>query len=550
MKEFFKKKNINFTISLKGLGGKIILTTFTPVFLMSLGAMFVLFNVQAISAKLNSLIGNTVPALTTSKDLVIEMRTMDLNIWKVFYLKNSPDDAKNFAFEFEDALIRFNSNLALYMKINMPENADKIRESAEKKWSSAAADFEKLKSLLQDNKIDEAVGLYESSIKVNFAEIGEILSNVEINNANLIEAEAISSKQLSKSVIEKSVWGFGIVALFSMIFAILTVNKLMNGINHTVETLSQTVHDLQNSSQKMNLVSSSLTASVDNQISSITQSVTAMDEISAMIQNNDRAATSVFQLSNLTKNSAESGKNTVDKMIVEMNGISLSYDDIQKNIIENGEEIKKIIDVIAQIAKKTEVINDIVFQTKLLSFNASVEAARAGENGKGFAVVAEEVGNLARMSGQASSDIAKMLSESQDQVRSIAENTTKKIGAIVNSGRDKVQNGTSVASGCLKDLNQILSCVNDLDSSINQITVAIKEQGIGVIEVNKALKYLDDNTNESVEMSNRSKEASKDLSHQSHNLRVSIQSLRIMLGSNKEESKNAAIIPELDIHEA
>ncbi len=50
------------------------------------------------------------------------------------------------------------------------------------------------------------------------------------------------------------------------------------------------------------------------------------------------------------------------------------------------------------IGDKTKVINDIVFQTKRLSFNASVEAARAGEHGKGFAVVAEEVGNLAQMS--------------------------------------------------------------------------------------------------------------------------------------------------------
>ncbi|MBC7540629.1 MAG: methyl-accepting chemotaxis protein [Bacteriovorax sp.] len=534
MKEFFK--NINFTINLKGLGGKIILTTFTPVLLMSLGALFVLFNVQTISAKLNSLISNTVPALTTSKDLVIEMRTMDLNIWKVFLKKNNPEEAKNFAFEFEDSLMRFNSNLSRYMKLNMPEKAEKIRSSAEKKWLAATPDFEKLKKLLQDNKTDDAIKLYESSIKVYFSEIGEILSNVEINNANQIEEEDLSSKKLSKSVIEKSIWGFGLVALFSMFFAVITVNKLMNGIDHTVESLSSTAHDLQNSSHKMNLVSSRLTSSVDSQISSITESVTAMDEIGTMIKNNDQSATHVYHLSNLTKTSAESGKKTVDRMIVEMKEISSSYDDIHKNVVENGEEIKKIIEVIAQIAKKTEIINDIVFQTKLLSFNASVEAARAGESGKGFTVVAEEVGNLARMSGQASSDINQMLIDSQNQVRLIAETTTKNIGLIVSRGRDKVHNGNSVASDCLKELNQIINCVNDQDGSINQISIAIKEQATGVDEVNKALKLLDDNTNESVEMSTRSKEAAKNLEDQSHNLRVSIQSLRKILGSKKNYS--------------
>ncbi|MBC7540945.1 MAG: cache domain-containing protein [Bacteriovorax sp.] len=319
----------------------------------------------------------------------------------------------------------------------------------------------------------------------------------------------------------------------SLIACHILVKNIMNGINDTVETLSQTVHDLQNSSQKMNLVSRHLTSSVDSQVSSITQSVTAMDEISATIKNNDQSATHAYHLSGITKSSAESGKKTVDRMIIEMKEISLSYDDIHKNVVENGEEIKKIIDVISQIAKKTEIINDIVFQTKLLSFNAAVEAARAGESGKGFAVVAEEVGNLARMSGQASSDINQMLIDSQNQVRLIAEKTTKNISLIVSRGRDKVQAGNVVASDCLKELNQITICVNDQDGSINQISVAIKEQSSGVDEVNKALKHLNDDTNNSVDMSNRSKEAAENLRVQSHNLRFSIQSLRKMLGAKK-----------------
>ncbi|MDO9182624.1 MAG: cache domain-containing protein [Bacteriovorax sp.] len=319
----------------------------------------------------------------------------------------------------------------------------------------------------------------------------------------------------------------------SLVACHILVKNIMKSINSTVESLSQTVHDLQNSSQKMNLVSRSLTASVDSQVSSITESVTAMDEISATIKNNDQSATHAYHLSGVTKTSAESGKKTVDRMIVEMKEISSSYDDIHNNVIENGEEIKKIIDVIAQIAKKTDIINDIVFQTKLLSFNAAVEAARAGESGKGFAVVAEEVGNLARMSGQASSDINQMLTDSQNQVRTIAETTTKNIGLIVSRGRDKVENGNVVALECLKELNEIINCVNDQDGSINQISVAIKEQSTGVEEVNKALKLLNDDTNNSVDMSTRSKEAAENLKDQSHKLRVSIQSLRKMLGAQK-----------------
>ena len=79
----------------------------------------------------------------------------------------------------------------------------------------------------------------------------------------------------------------------------------------------------------------------------------------------------------------------------------------------------EILGYIKSIEEKTKVINDIVFQTKLLSFNASVEAARAGEQGKGFAVVAEEVGNLATMSGTSAEEISKLLESSISHIESI-----------------------------------------------------------------------------------------------------------------------------------
>ena len=77
----------------------------------------------------------------------------------------------------------------------------------------------------------------------------------------------------------------------------------------------------------------------------------------------------------------------------------------------------------------------IVFQTKLLSFNASVEAARAGEYGKGFSVVAEEVGNLAQMSGIAAKDISALLQSSVKKVEQIATESKTKIDRLVQNSK-------------------------------------------------------------------------------------------------------------------
>ncbi len=91
----------------------------------------------------------------------------------------------------------------------------------------------------------------------------------------------------------------------------------------------------------------------------------------------------------------------------------------------NDDELRIVSDLIGQIEQKTKVIHEIVFQTKLLSFNASVEAARAGDYGRGFSIVAEEIGNLALMSGQAAKDIASLLQESSTKVKDSSKNRTR-----------------------------------------------------------------------------------------------------------------------------
>ena len=375
-------------------------------------------------------------------------------------------------------------------------------------------------------------------ITKNFDEVDVLSSFNKLAYPHLswaIVAEQSTSEAFAS--INKLLWN---VVIFIVISAIIIVilsyyitNKLSTQIGTVVESFSASAHDVQNSSQKMALISNKLYKSVQVQISSITESAAAMDEISATLKNNIVSAENASKLSQTSKVSALRGKETVDNMMMEVKAISSSYDNIQQSINKNNEDINKIVHVISDIAQKTKVINDIVFQTKLLSFNASVEAARAGESGKGFAVVAEEIANLASMSGKAANDISEMLTASQEQVQTIAEETKKHIGIILVDGREKVENGTNVALMCMTELDNILKSVEELDSSIREISAAVFEQSNGVNEVNSAMKYLENATHETTDMSERSKAASKDLNEQSLSLRASIQELRKILDAKK-----------------
>ena len=152
------------------------------------------------------------------------------------------------------------------------------------------------------------------------------------------------------------------------------------------------------------------------------------------------------------------------------------------------------------------MINDIVFQTKLLSFNASVEAARAGENGKGFAVVAEEVGNLARVSGEAATEISGMLDTSIQTVERIVHDTKVKVDKLLTEGKTKVEYGSAVARNCGEILEEIVTNVKVTSDMALEISNASVEQSQGISEITKAMGQLDvvtqDNSHTSQELSN------------------------------------------------
>ncbi len=316
----------------------------------------------------------------------------------------------------------------------------------------------------------------------------------------------------------------------------LVSKSLADQISNIVEKFSKSVHEVQNANQKLDIVSNKLISSVSSQTSSITQSAQAIEEISLMLKNNNESTQKATEVSGSAKESATIGKDKIDNLLDEVKSISTSYDNINKSLDLNNKSLDKVNAIISEIANKTKVIHEIVFQTKLLSFNASVEAARAGEAGKGFAVVAEEVSNLAIMSGKAAVEIEQLIAVSTKEVAEISTFVQKEVSKILEDGRKNVLRGSDVAVDCKNQLNSILDYSEALDSSIRQIAQAINEQSLGVDEVNKAIRSLESSTNDTLDMSDRTKEATKSLMKQAHSLRYSTQELRKIIGSEKSYS--------------
>jgi methyl-accepting chemotaxis protein len=326
------------------------------------------------------------------------------------------------------------------------------------------------------------------------------------------------------------------VSFFAFWFARNLATSLMKvtlGLSHEAETVGKT-------SDVIAEVSSKLSEATTEQAASLQETVASIDEISAMIARNADSASTSAKTSEYSTLAAQKGKDKVELMMGSINAIASGNNEIIEQMRVSNREISEIVKVIEEISLKTQVINDIVFQTKLLSFNASVEAARAGEHGKGFAVVAEEVGNLASMSGKAATEITDMLTRSVKRVTDIVDGTKDLMENLIKQSKEKVEFGTNTAKDCAQSLDEILSNVSSVNEMVREISVASHEQAAGVREVNKAMSELDQVTQANSIAAQEASHTGRNLKSQAERLNALVDNLRFLVEGTRSTSQLGA----------
>lgn len=348
----------------------------------------------------------------------------------------------------------------------------------------------------------------------------------------LKEYQNTAAAAYSKDADSTEKLGFKLVAgaiagalLIGFAFTYLLSNSLVKTFNTLSESLYSASTEVNSASMQIASASEELSQATTEQAASLEETSASTEEMSSMVEKNSENAKNAAVVSSQSQVSAEKGKQVVEQMIRSMDDINQSNTNIMEQINHSNAEIETIVRVIQEIGSKTKVINDIVFQTKLLSFNASVEAARAGENGKGFAVVAEEVGKLAEMSGSAAKEITALLDGSIQKVEGIVRDTKTKVEALVADGRSKVEVGADVARQCGEVLNEIVTNVASVTQMAGEISVASQEQAAGVSEITKAMGQLDQVTQQNAATSEQTASSAEKLSTQASNLKSTVDLL-------------------------
>jgi len=213
--------------------------------------------------------------------------------------------------------------------------------------------------------------------------------------------------------------------------------------------------------------------------SSLEQTASAMDEMAATVKANAESAQRTHELTGNASHAADEGAEVVCETVAAIGEVE--------------EASKKIRDII-------EVIDEIAFQTNLLSLNAAVEAARAGEHGRGFAVVAAEVRNLARRSAKAA-----------NQIKTLIHDTVEKVNA-----------GTELVYATGESLAQIRGAVREVVDTVEHIATASRQQATGIEQINQAITEMNILTRENSSLVARTAASAGQLSDEAQAMRSDV----------------------------
>jgi methyl-accepting chemotaxis protein PixJ len=248
-------------------------------------------------------------------------------------------------------------------------------------------------------------------------------------------------------------------------------NAIVENLRDIVTEVKSTATQVNQSVSGNNSSIRQLASNANTQAEQITETLNSVEQMTKSIQEVAVKARQAASVSQKAATTAQVGGQAMERTVT-------SISQLRDTVGETAKKVKRLGESSQEISKVIELINQIALKTNLLAVNASIEAARAGEEGRGFAVVAEEVGALAAQSATATREIERIVDSIQQETSEVVE--------AMEASTAQVVEGTQMVESAKQSLSQIMVVSRQVDQLFQSISGATLSQ----VQISQSVKAL------------------------------------------------------------
>ncbi len=405
-------------------------------------------------------------------------------------------------------------------------------------WPTYLSSSERILSLLDKGQIEQARTELNTTNNELFRQARELIRVMVESNNRQIKEGAIAAEALRDSALTWMISGIVLAFIIAIIVGVLitrlitrpiaqavasaqriadgdltqtistertdeagqllvALSDMQGGLKHTLLEIANASDQLASAAEELSAVTEESTRGLTRQNDEIQQAATAVNQMTAAVDEVAGNAVSTSQASSQATTEAEEGREQVAQAVSGMNSMVVEINDSTKSVEGLASQVR-------EIGKVIDVIRGIADQTNLLALNAAIEAARAGEQGRGFAVVADEVRALAHRTQVSTVDIEKMIGEVQVGADGAV--------AAMNKSLSWANNTQVLAQNAGEALQRITASVAKINERNLVIASASEEQAQVAREVDRNLLNIQDLSTQTAAGAHQTNASSQDLS--------------------------------------
>ncbi len=420
-------------------------------------------------------------------------------------------------------------------------------------WPAYISSSERIMSMLESNQLDQARAQLNSTNNEMFRQARDLIRVMIESNNRQIKEGSIAADELRDSALTWMVSGIVLAFIIAITIGVLITRLITRPIAQAVESaqriakgdltqaivtertdeagqllmalsdmqggLKSTLMEIANASDQLASAAEELSAVTDEssrgltrQNDEIQQAATAVNQMTAAVDEVASNAVSTSEASRQATTEAEEGREQVAQAVSGMGSMVVEINDSTQSVADLAGQVR-------EIGKVIDVIRGIADQTNLLALNAAIEAARAGEQGRGFAVVADEVRALAHRTQISTVDIEKMIGE----VQVGADDAV----AAMNKSLTWANNTQTLAQNAGEALERITASVAKINERNLVIASASEEQAQVAREVDRNLLNIQDLSTQTAAGAHQTNASSQDLSRLATSFNVLVSKFQL-----------------------